>query len=384
MVDPGRVATRRSWPSGAIGMVVLVVLVEGALAGRGRDLSMIFAESWARSGRAAGREATRAEVLGLGDSLVMHGFAPRVFEARGGRTAFNLAMPRGAIPAADFLLRRVLHAGGHPAALLIDGELLEDDPRELTRLWPEMSTWPELAELAWKARDASFFGRIALSRLLTSVRCRFEIRDLIIWDLSHEAPAPRSPWLPQWRNWRQNQGAQLLAVKPIPAGGDPRPAVLEATAYRPASWVCDPINALYLDQLLARAGSRDIPVFWLLPPVHPEVQTRRDRGGREARYVRFLHDLQARFPGLTVMDGRYSGYEAEVLDDMTHLNVRGASAFSAALGGLVAERLELDGSAGPRWVSLPAYRDPAAEGLVEDMDQTLTAIRTRVGTTRLR
>ena len=378
MTDPWRRPGPRRWPTGLIGTIALVAIVEAGLTSRGRDLSMIFAESWARSGRAAGGEAVRSEVVAFGDSLVMHGFAPRVLEARSGRTAFNLAMPRGAIPAHDFLLRRVLEAGGRPTAILVDGELLEDDPLDLTRLWPEMATWREAIDLAWTARDATFLGRVALGRLLTSARCRYEVRALIFANLRSEGPAPSSPWLPQWRNWRRNRGAQLLAAKPSPPGGDPRPAALEATAYRPETWTCHPLNAAYLDRFLGRAEAAKVPVYWLLPPVHPEVQARRDAGGREAIYVRFLRDLQGRHPALVVLDGRYSGYPPESLDDMTHLNVRGASAFSEAIASLI----DLASNPNSSWVALPPYREPAADGPVEDMEQTLTAIRERVGTVR--
>src|SRR5947199_7563 len=85
----------------------------------------------------------------------------------------------GRRPASFFLLRRALDAGARPRAIVADfaALMLKDDdnpPKPLN--YPELATLRDCLDLAWASRDASFFGSLALGKLLPSYRWRFEIR----------------------------------------------------------------------------------------------------------------------------------------------------------------------------------------------------------------
>lgn len=366
----------RRWPLplGLLGMLGLVAAAEGWLRRHERDFTTAWAAAWDRCGRLVAREAPRCEVLCFGDSLVMHGVAPRVLEARLGRPAHNFAVFKGQAPTAYVLLRRALDAGARPAAVLIDGELLGDDPLELTRLWPELLNALEALELAWTARDAEFFAGVLLGRLLPSARLRFELREGVGSALRGEFASARWGLVPRLRNWRHNLGAHIQ-----PPDFPPPDAVaptLEQAGYLPTDWRCHPVNAAYVERFLALAGSQGIPVYWLLPPVQPEVQARRDRGGLSAHYERFLRDLAARHRHLVVLDGRHAGFPPEAMSDMTHLNRDGACAFSESLADALRDRLgSPDPLAGERWVALPRYREPSLASAVEDLGQSAEVLR---------
>jgi hypothetical protein len=357
---------------GLVGMLALVLLVEARLRRHDRDLTTVWAAAWARAGERAGPEARGAEVLCLGDSLVMHGLAPRVIEQRLGRPSRSFALFKGQGPTAYFLLRRALDAGARPRAVLIDGELLGDDPLELTRLWPELLGLPELAELAWSAGDAGFFGASAMGRLVPSVRLRFEVREALLAAFRGEYASARWGLAPKLRNWRENLGAHIQSPASVPAEEVAR--VLEGQNYLPGGWACHPVNALYVERLLDLAGSRGVRVFWLLPPVQPEVQARRDRGGLSADYERFVRGLAERHANLVVLDGRHAGFPPAAMSDMTHLNRLGALAFSESVAEALGTRLEGAGP-GDRWVALGPYREPPADLAVEDVDQSARALR---------
>ena len=158
---------------------------------------------------------------------------------------------------------------------------------------------------------------------------------------------------PLWRNWNKNDGAFVLPDRNDPPGGDPRPADLERYGYQPPAVTTHPVNHAYITRFLGLAAENGVPVFWVLPPLHPEVQARRERFGRDAAAVAYARSLLARYPGLKVIDGRHAGYTPEALHDMTHLSRTGAVAFTDVVGRTIRDR------GGPRWVELPRY-DPAA------------------------
>ena len=112
-------ADRRTWPAGLAGMIALVIAIEWCVSWNEGRLLTPGTLVWSENSRAATDEAVRADILGLGDSLVMHGLAPAVIEARLGKKAYNLAVPSGQPAANLFLLRRMLRAGAqavrHPA-----------------------------------------------------------------------------------------------------------------------------------------------------------------------------------------------------------------------------------------------------------------------------
>jgi hypothetical protein len=255
--------------------------------------------------------------------------------------------------------------------VLVDGELLGDDPMELTRLWPELLGLPELAELAWSARDPEFFGSAALGRLVPSVRLRFEVREALMAAMRGEYASARWGLAPKLRNWRENLGAHIQPPASVP--GEEVARILETQGYLPGGWACHPVNAAYVERFLALAESRGVRAFWLLPPVQPEVQARRDRGGLSADYERYVRGLADRHANLVVLDGRHAGFPATTMADMTHLNRLGALAFSESVASALGTRL--DGAVEGRWVELPPYREASADLAVEDLDQSAEALR---------
>ena len=149
----------RRWPWGLFGMLAIVGLVENGLSRHEIHYSTEWSVAWERAAQAARKEAVQADVLCFGDSLVMHAVAPRILEERLGRSAYNVAVFKGQAPSSYFLLKAALDAGAKPSAVLIDGELLTDNPLEMVRLWPELATYEELFDLAWTAHRPEFFGR---------------------------------------------------------------------------------------------------------------------------------------------------------------------------------------------------------------------------------
>lgn len=355
-------------------MLGLVAIIEGWLGRHDLDFTTEWVVAWARSGWAVSHEGPRADVLCFGDSLVMRGIAPRILEQRLGRTSRNFAVYKGQAPTAYFLLKRALDAGARPSAVLIDGGLLYEDPLVLTRLWTELADYGELLDLAWTARDAGFFASTVVGKTLPSARMRFEVREGVLAALRGEYASARWEILPKVWNWRRNLGADIQPpVSPTPEGVV---AYLNETHYRPTSWACNPVNAAYVERFLTLAGSRGIPVFWLLPPAQPEVQSRRDGYGFSADFERYFHGLVKRHANLTVLDGRHCAYPPQALMDMTHLNRTGACAFSASVGDVLRDCLT---SAAPanfgRWIALPHYQEPEFNATVEDLFQTSERLR---------
>ena len=363
---------RGRWPAGLLGMLALVIGVERYVARHDAKFTTIAAASWRRSGESV-REAARSAVVCLGDSLVKHGVVPPVLAERAGVSAYNLAVPKGQAAGSYFLFRRLLDSGARPKALVVDGEKLEADPAGLVRVWPELLGLRDCAELALELRDPGFFGSVVLAELIPSYRARTEIRLSVTKALAGAYPEETQALPVYWRNWRRNGGAQPLPPFDM-SKGDPRPKMLEDSGYMPAHWACHPKNAVYVDRLLDLAEARGVPVFWVMPPYHPEVQARREKFGLNAYYRFFLNRLLERHPNLTVVDGRTAEYPADVLADMTHLDRVGAVTFTEALGGVIRDRLA-PGADAPRWVVLPKYREGAWKDLasawaVEDTYQS--------------
>ena len=361
----------RRWPWGFLGLVVMVGLVENGLGRHEIHYSTEWSAAWKRAGEAARKEAVQADLLCFGDSLVMHAVAPRILEARLGRSAYNLAVFKGQAPSSYFLLKAALDAGAKPSAVLIDGELLTDNPLEMVRLWPELATYEDLFELAWKAHRPEFFGSVAVGKLMPSVRMRYEVREFAAARLNGQDYSPRLAMAPRIRNWTENLGANIRPSASVP--DETAAKLLEG--YLPSEWVCHPVNGRYVKRFLRLAESRGIPVFWLLPPLRPEVQERRDRGGLSSKYEGFVRELVATYPNLQVLDARHSNFPGESMVDMTHTNRLGAAVFSELVAEALKTRLDAGASGGDRWVRLSEYRTPPTDVAIEDLDESLEALR---------
>lgn len=351
--------------------MVVIGLVENGLSRHAIHYSTEWSLAWKRSAEAARKEAVQADILCFGDSLVMHGVAPRILEKRLGRPAYNVAVFKGMAPSSYFLLKDALDAGAKPSAVLVDGELLVDNPLELVRLWPELATYEELFDLACSAHDFSFFGQVALGKLMPSVLQRYEIREFAMARLEGRDYSARIALAPKIRNWTENLGANIRPPDSVPA----ETAEKLLSGYLPSDWTCHPVNGKYVKRFIKLAQSRGIRVFWLLPPLRPEVQERRDRGGLTSEYEAFVRELVTLYPNLQVLDARHSHFPGESMVDMTHTNRVGASVYSDLIAEALKTRLDLDQISGDRWIRLPEYREPPTDVAIEDLDQSLEALR---------
>ncbi len=363
---------RSSWrrlPAGLLGALALVVLFEATVASRDRHATDA-ALCWRETARAAESKATGCDLLLFGDSLVKFGVLPRVLEASGGSRAYNLALHAGPIPASYFLLRRALDAGARPRAVVLDAmsHQLTADPNDptLARGWAELASPRDLADLAWSLGDLNFFSRGLLGQLLPSVRARHELRANFLarlegrsWSLSHWFRVLR-------RNWIANQGAQPHVPRTSPVVVDPNHGGLFPDHWRPT-----PLNVTYLRRFCRLAAEHGATVYWLIPPLHPDVQIRRARLHLDDAYNTFVRDEIQRLPHVMILDARRASYDEGVFRDAVHLDRRGAQALSQS----VAVALGAPNGNAARWRELPLVSGEWPPALVEDMEQTRVAAR---------
>ena len=275
-------------------MIALVVAVEAGLEASRPDLVTPLAESWRVSARAAETKAPEADVLCFGDSLVKYGVLPRVIQARTGLRAYNLAVSGGTVPSSFFLFRRALDAGARPKAVVVDfAALMEQQANGPPRLlnYPDLATVGDCLDLARTSRDPGFFGPAVVSKVLPSAHFRFEIRSRIVAALDGRSVSERASVLSHSLVWSREAGAQ-----PTQPGRNYHPQekmLIERIS--PTDWACDPVDRAYLERFLELAGSHRITVYWLIPPLAPEVHARRlERGvGRDLRSLRPRGRVQA-------------------------------------------------------------------------------------------
>ena len=368
-------------PWSLVGMIALIVAVEW-FERRHYAQSNFLATSWADTSRRLDKIARGADILGFGDSLVKHGVQPTVLERGTGKKVGNLAMNNGAMPASYFLFRRALEQGCKPSVVLIDAAdgILEQGPRSLVRsyTWSDMLTFREAAELSVTARDPVLFAQIELAVVLHSFKDRFEVRASVMRALRNEVPRINAVMPGYLRNWRVNSGAQVNpegAYVELP----PPPADREL----PGTWTCDPVNRIYLEKTFSLAARHGVAVLWLLPPFPPVRQKHFRYQGIERRYNAFVREIAARHTNVTVVDGRFSGYDRTAFFDDAHLDRGGAAAYSSALAGMIRDRDHLAvAGASHRWVRLPDYRPAPTTPLLEDFQESNVAVFTRSGTVR--
>jgi hypothetical protein len=370
-------------------MLLLVAATERFVARHDLDFTTVVPQNWKYSDREARRATEPGSVLCFGTSLVKLGVVSRVIEQQTGRPALNLAVCGGHMPSSYFLLKRALVAGARPAAVVVDCQE-GPVPREPAgarapalsdnlRLWPELLTWAECVGLAVAARDADFFAETAVAKLLPSFKARFEVRANVMVALRDKTGSSRIAMVALRRNWRVNRGTQVVPRQTAAAttGGDVEPTgpdakvePLSVTRFRQ-----NHLTDLYTRRFLNLAASRNIPVFWVLMPLGPGHQRRRDSEG-----VTAYHDAQARevltaFPNVTVVDGRRSRYPADVFYDNVHLDRQGACTLSSDLGAVLSRTLAAheQGRAAERWVSLLDFRPRPFSVVVEDVMESCLA-----------
>ena len=361
-------SSRTRWPLGLVGMLALVATVEATLARHPLRFTDTASLSWRLGVEAVPREAGRCEVACLGDSLVKLGVIPEVIHAGSGRSTYNFAMAQAPAPATYFLLRRLLGAGGKPSALIVDFKpsVLAGGPRYSIRHWQTVLDPRECLELARDSRNAGMMVEIILGRLLPSYRDRLEVREAVVSALKGEtAPTYATNRLAE-RNWGKNLGAHLNSSR-VSFTGEVTPEIHKKLLSD--GWKCHKLNALYVDRLLALAESRGIPVFWLVPPLSPPLQERREHSGSDAAFVAFVRSMQAKHPGVIVVDARHAGYDNSTFADHNHLNGRGAIAMSHELATIVGQA-----HGQSRWVELARFRDRPLDVPGEDVDQSRIAL----------
>lgn len=363
-------------PLGLIGMAGIVIAVELFLARHDLDFATASSSCWHQGRLSARRQAPRCEILCLGDSMVKMGVLPRVLEARTGRKAYNLALIGGQVPASYFQLRRALEAGGRPGLVLVDfaPHILATNPHCCMRHWAEFATTRECFELAWTSRDAGFFLETMAGRILRSVRARCEIRENLLAAFRGQGPPARGDLPAFWRNWNVNQGALVLRER---SRFDGKIEPNETTSFFPPYWACDPINQSYLHRFLKLADEYKVRVYWLLPPISPELHRGREQLGLETLHTQFVEEFLAQFPSLSVIDGRYAGYDHEAFNDAVHLNGQGASNLTEDLASLLREEPVIRG-----WLRLPAYQGRPLDAPLEDTARSVVALRSRGGYSR--
>ncbi len=367
-----QLSDRRRFPYGFFGMIALIVGLEVQLQKCDVDLTPIWAADWRQAGRAARKEATRAEVLCFGDSLAKLGLAPRVIERESGILTYNLAVSVGQVPTSYFLLQRALKAGAEPKAIVIDmiPHLLSVEPGYNARLWVDFIEPLECLDLAYNAKDPDFFTSTMLGRYFPTIRNRHEVRSAILGTFRGDRSSnfPAIAW--HWRNWRVNQGAQIMpSVDHFEGDANRWPAELY-----PESWQIHPVNEFYLDRLLILASLKNISVYLLVMPFSPEVHARRKYLGLDDLYSRFAQSVQDRHPNLVVLDARQSGYDQSLYIDPIHLDRQGASALSADLAAILNDSRSKNISP-PRWVNMPFYHPRPDTELIEDLEQSQLALK---------
>ncbi len=349
----------RRLPGGVLGMLALVALVESSLSGHRLDLVGPAAEDWRSAARAAETRTAGRDVLCFGDSLVKYGVLPRVIEARSGLKSYNLATAGGTMPSAYFLLRRAFDSGARPRAIIADfaALMLPDPDPPAPANYAELATLGDCLDLAWGAHDAGFFGSLALAKLVPSYRWRFEIRGAVRASLLGRF-VPSRPGTEILRQlWAEALGAQPMPEMPP---RPPTPRVL-VDGCSPPAWSIEPRNRRYLDRFLGLADRRGVTVFWLIPPLGPEVHARRAEVGADDAYARFARDRAAEHRSVVVVDARRSGYDDSVHIDHMHLDRRGARVLSADLAALLVDRLGA-GPGRPNWLDLPALAGRTGPG----------------------
>jgi hypothetical protein len=358
-------------PAGLLGMVALVAVVESGLATRHLDTTSPATLTWRLSDQAARRGARSARVLVLGESLMKHGLLPEVVESQGAGPTVNLAVCAAQAPTSYYLLKHALDAGARPEAVVVGfaPDLLIGDPKYNARNWPELLDPLDGLELARASRSADLLAGTALGWLLPSYRCRFEIRPWIAAALRGEGASPRAINELYTHHWTRHRGGQLTPVNPAFHGevSDAEAATLLADRF----W-CNRINRRYIERLLRLAESRDIRVYWLIPPVSPALQARRDATGADAKYDAFVRRVQTAHPRLVVLDGRHSGYDWPVFQDARHLVADGTIALSADVGEIVAH-----GEPPSGWVHLPEFRPRPHDDRLEDVNRSRIVLRER-------
>ncbi|SIO62237.1 hypothetical protein SAMN05444166_6987 [Singulisphaera sp. GP187] len=351
-------------PGGLLGMLILMAVVETYVARHDLDYTRPDFWDWKLTGRNAQTKTRDCQVLCFGTSRIQQSIVPKVIEHESGLKTWNLGICWGQAPASYYLLKRALESGAKPTSILVEYHptVLTGDPWGAKGFWPDLLNFKETLDLAWAARDATFFGATALAHNVPTVKDRSQIQAMVLAALSGKYASNWGPTLTAMRNRNFNRGAFVM---PDNGGFHGEIGSIYQDAFFGKPWSCTTLNASYIRKFLDLASSRNIQVYWVLPPFAAELQAKREQANNVARYTNFVRGWMAEYPSLTVLDAEYSHFDLNVFFDAAHLNRQGALALSA----LVGKQLRTQQAQPPkdRWVRLPEYQECRPTFRVEDM-----------------
>ena len=364
----------RCLPLGFLGMLALMWGAESFVWKRNLGYLDETSMTWRLSGAAARRESKAYDVLCLGDSMSKFGLIPRVIKRFSGKKTYNLSVNAARPAVSYFLLRRALDAGAQPTALVFEvaPTTYPASPLLDTHLWAELASIRDCVDLAITGRDPDFFANVMAARFLPSLRYRRLLRIHVLAAFRGEAGFSPSSTQYISRNLRRNQGAMIKPHNPDP--GTPVDVEGPVKGLFLVNKYIDNINNIYIGRLIDLAYARHISVYWLIPPINVAIQDRREEEGCESIFTQFIAEKQARYPNLTVIDGRKSRYPQVLFwDRANHLDVQGADLLSFDLATIL--KNDRPGEAKQRWIPLPAYRVQEITTPLEDMNQSAVALK---------
>ncbi len=353
-------------PFGLLGALALIAAFEAMIVRHKldtMDASLWIYES-ARANMAA--NVKDAKVLCFGDSLVKLGVAPKVLEAKAGLKGYNLAIPGSPAPSSYILFRRAIEAGARPEAVVVDYMpcLMDTDPWPSVTTWPFVATYADCLEMAWQARDPDLFATLALRKAFPSVGCRESLRPSIQLALKGVGDLNRLGVMVALRSWDANRGLAIDSYR-----FNPNIDIKVAAKPLFSDVRCSPLNRHYIDKFMRLAADHGVRVFWVLPPYMPLLQAHVESNGYDAKHEALVRSMMARYPGLTVVDGRHSNYSPGVFIDTHHLAFSGAHNYSEELATVLRARLDHPDRSSS-WVDLPAYRERPLTVRHEVLDET--------------
>lgn len=354
-------------PYGLLGMLLLLLVVEGHVAHHTLDYTRSDFWDWRQTARFAERNTQGCQVLCFGTSRIQQALVPQVIEGRSGLKAWNLGVCWGQAPAAYFLLKRVLDAGAKPSAILVEYHpaALSADPWTAQGFWPELLNWREALDLWWSSRDSTLFGSTMLAHSLPTVKDRSQIGAMIRGALVGKNATMWASTLTSVRNRNVNRGAMLM---PGDSGFEGKIGAQYQEAFFDTGWAATKLNESYIRRFLQLAAAKSIQVYWVLPPFAPKLQEKREQTENTARFTAFVRRWMAEFPRLVVLDAEHSGFAPNLFYDGSHLDREGAMALSALVGDQLKSTTSDPGD--ERWVRLPQYRETPLAAVGEDMVMT--------------
>lgn len=358
----------RRLPAGMLAMLGVVVLVEALIALNQEQWQSLDFATFQFTRRAIDTGKANTDLLVLGDSVLKLGLQPKVLQERLGLTSYNLAHSGGQAPDTYFALRQALARGARPKAILIDCNpfLLQCAPFTRARETAELRTLYDCLELGWLGWDGGHLGTQLMAKLLPSYRYRETIGGEICakWMGRPRLQADLPPRF--WRNWGVNQGAELAV--PNPSATRVAGALDETASLLPIFYP-HPLNSAFIKRTLKLATSRGIDVYWLIPPINPQVQARREQTRGDNDYETYIRVFQTLFPTLKIIDGRHANYDPALFIDVTHLDCRGSYVYSMAVADV------LERGIGPtRWAEIAQYRQLDKIPPLEDLEKSQLAL----------